>query len=106
MAARIEVADEVAKAVFELEPASAVGPRVVDDEHAEILECALEDAPAALPRRAGKGKLVEGVGAPRDTNVVDPLENVVERGRRRGWNVRSVAERRLHLLRVYAPGVG
>ena len=50
----VEVADEAGEPVLELH-APAVRPSVVDDEDAEISECALQHATAAVPGRARAG---------------------------------------------------
>ena len=81
MTAGVEVADEAGEAMLELD-GTTVGPAVVDDDDAEIGEGPLEDAAAAVPRRAGAGKLVERVGAALDPDPVHPAEHLVERARR------------------------
>src|SRR5947208_7494351 len=80
VAARVELADEVAETVLELE-AAAVGAPVVDDEDAEVFERALEHAAAPIPGGAGCRKLEERVGAVRDASAIHLAEHVVERAR-------------------------
>ena len=82
VAARVEGPHEVAKAVLELEP-SAVGAAIVDDEHSQVLERALQHATPAVPRRARRRKLVQGVGAVRAADPVHAPQHVVEGARRR-----------------------
>jgi hypothetical protein len=69
---------------------------VVDHEHAEILEGALEDAAAAVPSRAGGGERVEGIGAAGGADPVHAAEHVVERARRRDGDLRRVPNRCRH----------
>jgi len=76
--------------------AAAVRLPVVDHEHAEILECALEDAAAAVPGRAGRGKGVEGIGALRGADPVHAAKHVVQRGGRNSDDVRGNGGRCRH----------
>ena len=95
MAAGVELADEVAEPVVELE-AAAVRLPVVDHDHAEILERALEHAPAAVPGRAGGGERVEGIGAALGADPVHAPKHVVERARRRDGDLRRVPDNCRH----------
>lgn len=84
MVAGVEVADEVADAMLELD-VSAVRAPVVDDEDAKVRECALEHASASLPSRAGGRQLVERVGPVRDAQAIHATQHLVELApRRRG----------------------
>jgi hypothetical protein len=85
----VELAHELAEPVVERETAPVRLP-VVDHEHAEILEGALEDAAAAVPSRAGGGERVEGIGAAGGADPVHAAEHVVERARRRDGDLRRV----------------
>ena len=62
--------------------AAAVRLPVVDHEHAEILERALEDAAASVPGGARGRQGVEGIGAAAGADPVHAAEHVVQRGGR------------------------
>ncbi len=81
MAAGVEVADEVAEAVLELE-AAPVRTRVVDHQDAEVVEEARARTASSVPRRAGRRELVERIGSAGEANQVDPAQDLVQRIRR------------------------
>jgi hypothetical protein len=81
VAAGVEVADEVAEAVLELE-AAPVRTRVVDHQDAEVVEGPLEDAASSVPRRAGRRELVERIGSAGEADEVDAAQDLVQRIRR------------------------
>ena len=103
--AGVEVADEVAEAVLELDVPPARAP-IVDDENAEVLERALEHASASLPRRAGGRELVERVGPVRNAQPIHATQHVIEQAGRCRERCRSLPYRYRHRFRVYVRGVG
>ena len=82
VAAGVEVADEVAEAVLELE-AAPVRTRVVDDQDAEgVVESPLEDAASSVPRRASRRGARRAHRLRGRGDQVDPAQNLVQRIRR------------------------
>ena len=98
MAAGVEVADEGAEAVLEIDLAT-VGASVVDDEDAEVFERTLQHASASLPGRAGGGELVERVDSVLDAEPVHAPEHLVQVERRRPGRGENVLERHRHGLK-------
>src|SRR5215210_6045167 len=96
--ATVEVADEVAESVLELDVPAVRAP-VVDNDDVEILKRPLEHASASLPRRTSGRELIEWVGAVRRANAIYATQHLVERARRRRGRSGSLPYRYGHWSR-------